>query len=62
MIRGKSKSGSKAGKGKGKTRARKPNRVESNHDSSNDDTIISAATSENSAEYGTVVTAWRCPQ
>ena len=29
---------------------------------SNDDEIITAATSENSAECGTVVTGWRCSQ
>ena len=55
MVRGRSKSGSKAGKSKGKARPRDPNPVESSNDTSNDDEIISAATSENSAECGTVV-------
>ena len=45
MVRGRSKAVSKAGKGKGKV----------SYDSSNDDEIISAATSEKNAECGTVV-------
>ena len=56
MVRGRSKSGSKAGKGKGKARPKDPSPVESSHGSSNDDQIIPAATSENSAECGTFVT------
>ena len=62
MFRGRSKSGSKAGKGKGKARPRDPSPVESSHDSCNGDEINSATTCENSAECGTVVTPWRCPQ
>ena len=55
MVRKGFKSGSKAGKGKGKARPRDLSPVESSHDSSNDDKIISAATFENSAERGTVL-------